>query len=260
MKNDTKMIEQKQNKKARKILLAIALILIMNSLIILALPEGPTFLNVTNSTTRSPTSASTVSAIGGNVSILSITGTTVTQSWQGYVGNISGTITLDDSAGFTLFNWSLTNPEGEVYASVSTVDFSSGNVECYNFTNNTAGYYNLTAFETSLGLVSDDADGVNETFTEGSTHDTFFAGTNQISGICPETQLFNESGEQNTYQFQEVLLYEKTQKKVIYTAIIEGDPVLGYDSKYWDFQMLVGEDGHDGDTAVTTYYFYVELE
>ena len=55
-------------------------------------------------------------AYAGNITELNIVGTTITQTWQGFVGNVSGTITLDDSENNTLINWSLGDPEGEVYA------------------------------------------------------------------------------------------------------------------------------------------------
>ena len=225
-----------------------------------ATPEGPSNLTVVNTSTRTPQSAATIDALAGNVSQLNIVGTTVTQSWQGYYGNVSGTITLDDSSNNTLYSWALAEPEGEIYVSESTIDFSYGNIECYNYTKISSGYLNLSAYETTLGLESDDVDGVNETFLPGTTYDSFYAGTNQIDGLCPETQLYNASGVQDSSQFQEVLLYDLTSDKVVYTSILEETAILGFDGNNWDFQMIVGENGHAGNTGTTTYYFYVELE
>ena len=224
------------------------------------LEEEPDGITVINSTRRIPSAVSTLDAMAGNVTQLNIIGTTASQTWQGYYGNISGTLTLDDSSNNTIYSWDLASPKGEIYASESEIDFSYGNIECFNLTKYETGYANLTYQETLLGLDANSADGINETFSFGTTYDSFYAGTNHINSQCPETQLYNASEEKDSSSFQEVLLYEKTTKKLIYTAIIEKEPVLGFNNEYWDFQMIVGEKGRSGDTETTTYYFYVEIE
>jgi hypothetical protein len=253
-------MKQKNRFRTEKFILIAFTILILTSIVLAeTTPEGPSILEL-NSSRRTPAQASTLDAQAGNVSVISLSGTSSTQTWQGYVGNITGTIVLDNSAGNSLYVWNISDVEGEVYASESTIDFSYGNVECYNYTKTGGSYVNLSSYETSLGLDSDDADGVDETFVAGTTYDFFYAGTNFINSDCPETQLLNSSGQKNPDQFQEVLLYDLTSNNVIYTAIIEETGQLGYDGSIWDFQMIVGENGRDGNTDTTTYYFYVEIE
>ena len=60
--------------------------------------------------------------------------------------------------------------------------------------------------------------------------------------------------------FNTTLLYAKSDSSLIYAALITKGGADGFqsDSNY-DFQMLVAEDGHNGDTDVTNYYFYVEI-
>jgi len=36
--------------------------------------------------------------------------------------------------------------------------------------------------------------------------------------------------------------------------------VLGFDNRHHDFEMMVLEDGHNGNSGTTDYYFYVELQ
>lgn len=225
-------------------------------------PEGPTTLDILNSTRRSAAGAATIPALAGNVTQLSIVGNTVTQTWQAYYGNISGTITLDDALNNTIYNWVLAEPEGEIYASEAPVDFTHGNVFCYDFDADDIGYgdFNtLAEYESLLGLQSDDADGINETFSEGTKYDQFYAGSWQVNGVCPTTQMYDQNEAQDPDKFQEVLLYDNTSNKMVYTAIIEQN-ALGLGGEVWDFEMIVGENGHDGDTTTTLYYFYVELE
>jgi hypothetical protein len=201
----------------------------------------------------------------GNVTQLSIIGNTVTQTWQAYYGNVSGTITLDDALNNTIYNWAVASPEGEIYASESTIDFTFGNVACYDFNMSEVGqsdFNTLAEYEALLGLATDDVDGIDETFTEGTNYDSFYVGSRFIdnsSVTCPTTQMYDQNEQQDQSKFQEILLYDNTSDRLVYTAIIEKDQ-LGFDGSAWDFEMIVGENGHDGDTTATTYYFYVELE
>lgn len=225
--------------------------------------NGVLNITVENSTRRSATPSSSLNAVAGNVSELNIVGETVTQSWQGYYGNITGTIVLSDAADRWMYAWNVSTPEGEIYAAQSPVDFSAGNIECYNYTKSGNGYVTLAALENSLGIGTNDADGVDETFNDQLTHESFYAGDNYIDGsnyitACPTVRLFNSSRQSGQGIFEEVLLYDNNNNQVVYTSLLESDQ-LGFNGYPWDFQMIVGEDGHRGNTTVTQYYFYIEL-
>src|SRR3989344_75402 len=258
------------------------LFLISATAIVLALtqPEGPGTLTVVNSSRRLAGSALTTQATAGNITHLIVQGQTVTQSWQGFVGNITCTITLDDANNNTLYDWSLADPEGEIYATyLSQVNWTAGSVLCWNWTHTVASYLQLVELETNpaagdgapnvyggIGALADDPDGVNETFTAPGLgmHASFYVGSQLINGSlgpsCPITRLYNSTG-QGT--FREVILYHDgtgaSNDGVIYTAIIN-QSVIGYDTQRWDFEMIVGENGHEGDVTPITYYFYVELQ
>jgi hypothetical protein len=225
-------------------------------------PEGPTMLNIENTSRREPAAASTIEALAGNVTQLSIVGNTVTQTWQAYYGNVSGSITLDDALNNTIYNWAVASPQGEIYASEAPISFVYGNIFCYDFNMSDAGYSDfntLAEYEALLGLESDDADGIDETFAESADYDDFYVASGYINSTCPTTQMYNQSEQKDPSTFQEVLLYDNTSNRMVYTALLEQD-ALGFNDQQWDFEMIVGENGHDGDTTTTTYYFYVELE
>ncbi|OYT35822.1 hypothetical protein B6U91_02395 [Candidatus Pacearchaeota archaeon ex4484_71] len=149
-------------------------------------PSGAsTIVSVSNSTapTTSPTSQE---AIAGNVSEISIEGVSTTQSWQGYFGNVTGAIRLADASANVMYNWSIANPSGEVYASTSN-SVAWGSIACFDWATNGV------ALETSYGIGADDADGVNETFATGNGHDEFYtAGTQFTSGTCMSTKVYDE--------------------------------------------------------------------
>ncbi len=218
-------------------------------------------------------SAQTALAFAGNITQLTLGGYTITQTWQGYWGNVSGTITLRDSSNNTLYNWTLASPTGEVYASTNnSITWTS--IQCFNFTatgnystsGEQAGNYsingtNLTTLETRFNISSSDADGVNETFhlLGAGTHDAFNTGSVAFSaGKCQSTRVFDNTGAVSDH-FEEALLYEPVSTSVIFVSLLEQD-LTGFNGATADFESLVLENGHGSDNQATTYYFYLEVQ
>jgi len=173
---------------------------------------------------------------------------------------------LDDASNNTMYDWTLASPEGEIYAATSTIDWTSGNVKCYDYNYSQVGdssYVTLAELESGLNVATDDIDGIDETFKEAQTYESFYVGEYQITNasmLCPTTQTYTGSETKDASSFQEVILYDNSTDVHVYTAIIEETEPVGFNDYAWDFQMLVAEDGHNGDTGTTPYYFYVELE
>mgnify|MGYP000427392180 CR=1 FL=1 len=216
-----------------------------------AQPYGANYTEI-NSTTAPADQPQGIPAQAGNVTELNIFGYTTTQSWQGYFGNVSGTIQLADAQDKVMYNWSQTSAQGEVYvANQSSVSWS--NIECFNFTSTTE--LNITQLESAFNINSDDVDGIDETFNLND-HPEFYVGTTKFTaGKCNNTKLYDENG---AGTFYEVLLYDSSTKIPVYAAILSDD-TTGFDGKTHDFELIVPEDGHNGDNSVTTYYFYLEL-
>jgi hypothetical protein len=265
-------------KKVFLIVLAVGLIIVSTllshiSLVIAVGPFGAT-VNPLTSDTASEDPAQGIPAVAGNVTELNIFGYSVTQSWQGYFGNVTGVITLEDNGGNVMYNWSETSPEGEIYASKNDT-IAWGNIQCFNFT--ATGTYlddtgnagqtsqygtNITILENMFNIESDDSDGVDETFTLSGigTHERFFTSQKEFSeGECMSTRVFSNIDAGEDDKFEEVLLYEPSTYSVIFAGLLNEDEV-GFDDNPHDFEMLVLEDGHGTDTSTDIYYFYVELE
>lgn len=219
-----------------------------------ASPVSPTTLTRNGASTKTDfPSAKTLDAVAGNITSVTINATSVTKTWQGYYGNVTGTIVLDNSQNKSMYDWEQTSPTGQIYAVNASISDWSG-IECFNFTAHSPAI-NLSHLEAHLGVGETDADGVNETFST-TTHDAFDVGSVSISAnSCHATRTYVNDGAST--DFQNVLLYEPTDKLVVYTGLIHQD-TTGFDNSPHDFQLLVGEDGH-GNTATTQYYFYVEL-
>jgi hypothetical protein len=247
-------------------------------------PEGPIRWEIINSTSKTTAPAATINAAAGNITSLNIFGKTVTQSWQGYVGNVSGAITLDDSHNNTIFNWTISSAKGEIYATyLPTVDWTAGRVYCWNWSggglpkDETLRLGELEGWDTTpgdvplntktLGLSEPNAaDSINNTFSPAGTlaHSNFYVGDQLINGSiessCPLVKLYNSTGHG---VFEQVLLFSNytdfDNRGVIYTSILKSG-VIGFDGNRWDFQMIVGVNGHNGNSEATPFYFYVELE
>jgi hypothetical protein len=216
-------------------------------------PVPPVNLNVGTSSSRnlSGLSAQQIAAQAGNVTQVDISALSITKSWQGYYGNVTGAIALQDANNKTFYNWSVTSNTGKVYATRTTsVNFAT--VNC-------TPAANLTTEETFLGQVAADADSVSKTFTKPNTHPTFGVGSVSIeTGSCYATNAFDSTGAQTANYFQVLLADANGAGNIIYTTLMNGSKT-GFNNQAWDFELLVGQNGHAGGPSTTTYYFYVEL-
>jgi hypothetical protein len=229
------------------IFLVVALILIFSFNPVVAVdPQGANYSNEVT-TTRGATEPQGHSAYAGNVTMLDVTGFSTTQYWQGYYGNVSGTIQLADSSGNALYNWSAANPTGEVYVVNKSSNVLWDNIACFDVASNGDNLEN--DFNVSDGAV----DGLNETFNLNN-HDGFVtAGTVFATGDCSNVKLYNNTGGGS---FDEVLLTDGID--IVYTSILENN-YIGFDGGTHDFEMIVLENGASGKATATNYYFYLEL-
>lgn len=201
-----------------------------------------------------------VNATAGNITQLIISGIGQTKAWQGYYGNITGSITLDDANNFTFYNWSSAEPQGQIYATLTTT-VAWLSVDCLDYADVTV---NEAYVEGYYGINSNHVDGIAETFNQ-TDHPLFQVGSTTMTA-CPTTYIF-QNDEPQQANFVNVLLWDTTNTVDgwIYTTLIENKSVnstndlVCYNGEECDFQILVNENGHGTDTSPTTYYFWVEL-
>ncbi len=233
------------------IIIALLLIVaagVMNLKSALADPTNPTDFSVIGTDRGSVgTTTQSLQAQAGNVTEIDINATSITNSWAGFYGNVSGNITLQNAAGNVFYNWAISSPSGEVFASRNdTISWSS--IACAN-----AG--NISNEETALGQTAADSDSVTNTFS-GTSHPSFDVGTTTLTG-CPSTNAYDNTGAQTT-RFFNVLLADSASH-VVYTTLLNATST-GFDGGTYDFEILVGEDGHGAAASTTTtIYFFVEL-
>ncbi len=208
--------------------------------------------NATDPVTKPTVAAGQDDAQGGYITGFDLTVMQQTAKWQGYYGNITAEITLDDDNSATLYNWTTAAPTGEVYATtLNTLPVWS------NFINNAS----LSAVDTAYGFVSGESDNTAETFSL-TNHTAFHLAGNEIAagvGRCAKTY----EGPGNTGDWETVLLWDDdgtATDNYLFAGIIR-DNTASYKNTNetpdtCDYQMIVPENPLNG---TTTYYFYAEL-
>ncbi|MBN2052999.1 hypothetical protein JW756_05840 [Candidatus Woesearchaeota archaeon] len=182
----------------------------------------------------------------GNVTQLNISGYAITDHWAGFYGEVSGNITLGNSAGNMFYQWEGLNAiAGEVFASTSnSVDWTT--IACIDATG-------IQTLETALGIVPTDADRINQTYTTSAHPAITVAGT-AISG-CNATNAYINTGKDAT-TFYQLLLADTAGAGTAVFATLINESTTGFDGVAHDFQLLVGESDAAGTTDL---YFYIEL-
>jgi len=210
-------------------------------------PSAPT--SVQNISTDGPAQSigSVLNTSGGTITTVNIESVTQNPRWKGFVGNVSGRFSLQDSDSFTLYDWTLTSTQGEIYATRNETLVDWNNVYC-------ATAQNITNEQDALGFLWNDADTVNRTFNYTS-HRAFYAGDTAISAdSCQSTFLYVNSTSQ-IGNFTEVLLHDQS---IIYTGLIENSAFGFKNGSKYDYQIIV-PDNTNTTAPDEIYYLYIEL-
>ena len=233
------------------IVLAILTILLAGTIFVYAVPSGPTITLISNET-KQPSAARLINTTGGSITTMALNATTQNPRWKAYVGNVTGRLTLDDANDNTIFDWTLTNVIGEIYATRASISINWSGTNCSNSTH-------ISNENLALNHTNKD-DNITKTFNAQS-HNGFYVGTREIlANTCFSVRTYVNSTSQSS-KFEEVLLYDGTNSSngnMVYATPLEQD-VYGFDNNTYDFQMIVPENGLPTWASSTAYYFYVEL-
>ena len=170
--------------------------------------------------------------------------------WKAYVGNISGSLTLDDSDGRSIFQWQMGAEDLTGNLFISRSDAVAWNdIECSNQSV-------INQEEAFLLFDSSSVDSINRTFSS-TIHNEILIGFNTIpQNTCRSTSTFvdDEAQTQSSADFQIALLASGTD--VVYTSPITSGTTSYRGDGDVDFQIIV-PDQDSIDT--TTYFFYAEI-
>lgn len=212
-------------------------------------PSGPEIYvdRIDNGSVRPATSITTS---GGTIATIVLNATTQNPHWKAYVGNVTGSMVLEDAQGYSIYQWNVTIPAGEVYVTRNdSIDWPS--IRCANSSN-------IAGEEILMNHTASADDSISKTFTR-NVHKSFWTGDVEfIQNQCNHTlsTFVNGSMQSSTSFFQEVVLWDTGN--IVYATMMENS-VIGFNTRAYDFQMIVPEKGWDGPVSSTPYYFYVEL-
>jgi len=215
---------------------------------VLAVPVGPDSLNSISNQSKTANGAAEFNISGGNIATFNLTARIQDPRWKGFIGNVTGSFTLDDSSGSTLYDWQLSTLTGRIYSTRngSTIDWSA--IKCANLTT-------LNAENSALNLTNPD-DNLNQTFNLTGSNPAFYVGSVPIgANSCPTLNTYVNNASQTNY-FYEMALY--TAPSIVYATVMEPGSV-GYDGDKYDFQAIVPDNGSPGFSGSTAYYLYIEL-
>ncbi|MFH1849932.1 MAG: hypothetical protein ABH879_07170 [archaeon] len=229
----------------------------------MAEPIGPVVTSISNSTTTTATNTSRNESQGGAyIYTLNLNGAEQNSRWKAYVGNITGSLKLDDANSFTFYEWNLGTLTGQVYATRSSGVINWSNVNCSWGWQNESSNRTVSANE-DIALSHSKLDNISSTFTS-KNNSAITVGTRTIAAeTCYTASPYvNDTAQSSTTLFVETLLYDgsnSTNGNLLYTATVENN-VYGYrNGSVYDFQLMVPENGATGWSSTTAYYFYVEL-
>lgn len=217
----------------------------------LAVPASPQITYVSNSTYTSA-SVNRSQDVKGTITTVNMDLKQQDYKWKAYVGNVTGTLALDDANSKSIYDWALSTISGEVYVSRSS-SVTWANVSCV-----TQGV--IDSEQSALGITATAADSINSTFNY-TAHRSFLIGAKNITqDSCRSTATYINDAAQtvsSTAKFQEVLLRDEISSSLIYSTLIEQNQA-GYDgSSTFDFQLILAE--NESSSVPTPYFFYVEL-
>ena len=240
----------KNNMKKISFIGMVVVVLLGAFLVSAANPGGPDTLVFNSNTTKSTPSAATINISGGYVASINLTANIQDTRWKAFVGKVTGSFTLQDGTGSTIYNWALSTITGRVYTTRIASALDWGNVNCSNLTFLNQENANMNHLNPN--------DNLNMTFnySTGATHNSFYVGTRNITAnSCPTLNTYVNNASQDT-NFEEMALYDGSS--AVYATTIDPNKV-GYNGQRYDFQMIVPEDGSPSFTGATAYYLYVEI-
>ncbi len=213
---------------------------------------APTGVSISNNVTdsKSDTPAPSRSDAGGTITTMDLDVVQQNDRWKAYVGNLSGALSLDDSSGKSIFEWSMAIEDltGEVYVSRNgSIDWDIA-VECANLTH-------IEGEDTYMGFNSSVVDSVNKTFNS-TLHPQLVVGTTTITeNTCNTTSTYvNDTAEDQASASYPIILLISSESTVYATPINKGAQSYNNET-IADFQIMVPD--KVGDT--TAYYFYAEI-
>jgi len=217
----------------------------------LAAPVGAT-VSAGTPVTLGNIPAGTASAWGGNITQVNLTINSSTLHWQGFYGSITASLRLASGSGSnisTMKVWPVSTLSGQVYVSRSSnVDFTALNSTSVS----------LSALDSVFSFLSGAADSATNSGSDNA-NPSFYVGQYVINANT--RPLITTLNNNSQAAWKEVVLRHANTgnpEDFVFVGIINSSGIA-YNGQPAHFQIIVPENSA-GDTSVTTYYFYGEVQ
>ena len=200
--------------------------------------------------TASADAAGTDIARGGYITSVDLSASSQTVKWQGYFGEVDGTVTLEDASGNQMYEWTWVSAQGgTVFAVARETAPTWTDVATYDVED--------AAVDTAWGYSGSDT--AELTFDEDEGNTEFDVAGYTVTADNRDTlYTLKQDGDPST--FEEVLLTDQETATSIDDYIFAcriDDDAADFQGGTSDYQLIV-PDTIAADTT-TTYYFYVEM-
>jgi len=183
-------------------------------------------------------SSGTITALGGGATSLSATTETQTVTWQGFYGEVTANMSLENNGGSVLYSWTnATN--GTIYLSRKAT---------VNFENITA----VNVCDVDEDITGTGSDRVNNTFKPSNNTELTVGDITIAAGTACALNTYVNDTSQNSV-FEEIILTDDGTTAIYATSIEEDQE--GFDGQPHDWQALV-----PSNLSTLTYYVYVEFD
>lgn len=199
-------------------------------------------------------------AEGGNITNLDFyqEGTS-TLKWQGYYGNLTGSITLNNSTGTgVMYTWGAWDNSSHVGYVLATTNATTPDWADLVGSNG-------SEVDTAWDFVTDDGDCANNTFNESWSSEITIAfntiAVNTASNVTTNNNTTNYGYWETIVVKQNATIQTDDFDEFVFVGVNDAaDEEYSFDDKPVDYQMMVPVNLTAGGAAGTqTYYFYTEL-
>ncbi|MDK2849826.1 MAG: hypothetical protein PWP03_805 [Candidatus Woesearchaeota archaeon] len=227
--------------KKHLILLVVAVLLILPYYALAVTPGGAQITDngETGYTERSPDS---VNVTAGFIRSADLYAEMSTYRWAGLFGNVSGTIVLASGSGLSadkMFQWS---------ANASVVFASEASSVAWSSLTNV----NETQVLANYSFLGSGSDNYNATFNNVGT-----LNTNTVLGGSINANFANTLDNESNAFWKTFILGDGSN--IVFAGVVEPAGHASFNSSIVQYQMILPEDGSNGDTTATAYNIWVEL-
>lgn len=227
-------------KKIFGLLISATIAFLLAAVIAYAYPGGATATTPSDKGDYPEPSPGTVNVVSGHIYQSNLSTEQPTYHWAGIYGNVSGKLVLGDSNSKKMFEWDA-NATYVFFKNSSTINWGSlSNASCTDV-ENAFNFLNATG-------VSDDCE-----HTLTTTRDPGFKSFPDI-GSTVAGQTYD-----NSTALYWWTLAVKDGSDIVFAGEVVPAHHAAYNGDSAMYQVILPENGNNGDTTATTYYVWVEL-